>query len=64
MSFIGFNGHGYNSFVAESGDLVHWKQFPLGDGLRQARSEFDHGGWLIGAFLYELVSTSAVPASS
>jgi len=24
MSFIGFNGQGYNSFVAESVDMVHW----------------------------------------
>ena len=24
MSFIAFNGQGYNSFVAESADLVHW----------------------------------------
>ena len=24
MSFIGFNGKGYNCFVAESTDLVQW----------------------------------------
>jgi hypothetical protein len=24
MSFIGFDGRGYQSFVAESADLVHW----------------------------------------
>ncbi len=52
MSFIAFDGKGYNSFVAESEDLVRWKN------LRQAmgfgpEGEFDHGGCVIGAFLYE-----------
>ena len=51
MSFIGFDGKGYNSFVAESDDLVHWKNLrqAMGFGLE---GEFDHGGCVIGAFLY------------
>ena len=52
MSFIGFNGRGYNSFAAESGDLVHWKQFRLAMGFGNP-GEFDHGGCVIGAFLYD-----------
>src|SRR5512139_4311253 len=32
MSFIAFNGDGYNSFVAESDDLVHWRQPRLAMG--------------------------------
>ncbi len=52
MSFIAFDGKGYNSFVAESEDLVQWTN------LRQAmgfggKGEFDYGGRVIGAFLYE-----------
>ena len=35
MSFIGFNGKGYNSFVAESTDLVRVDEPAPGDGLRQ-----------------------------
>ena len=52
MSFIAFNGQGYNSFVAESTDLVHWKKPRLAMGFGPAK-EFDHGGCVIGAFLYE-----------
>ncbi len=52
MSFIGFNGRGYNSFVAESTDLVHWKKPRLAMGFGPP-GEFDHGGCVIGAFLYE-----------
>ena len=52
MSFIAFNGHGYNSFVAESNDLIHWKQPRLAMGFGKP-GEFDHGGCVIGAFLYD-----------
>lgn len=52
MSFIGFNGRGYNSFVAQSTDLVHWTQPRLAMGFGPP-GEFDHGGCVIGAFLYE-----------
>lgn len=52
MSFIGFNGQGYNSFVAESTDLVHWTNPRLAMGFGEP-GEFDHGGRVIGAFLYE-----------
>ncbi len=52
MSFIGFNGQGYNSFVAESVDLVHWTKPRLAMGFGRA-GEFDFGGCVIGGDLYE-----------
>ena len=52
MSFIGFNGQGYNSFIAESTDLVHWTNPRLAMGFGPP-NEFDAGGCVIGAFLYE-----------
>jgi predicted GH43/DUF377 family glycosyl hydrolase len=51
MSFIGYKG-GYNSFVVESDDLVHWKNPKVAMGFGK-EGEFDHGGCVIGAFLYE-----------
>jgi predicted GH43/DUF377 family glycosyl hydrolase len=58
MSFIGFNGKGYNSFVAESTDLVHWTNPRLAMGFGK-EGEFDHGGCVIGAFLYESYDVKA-----
>ena len=52
MSFIGFNGKGYNSFVAESTNLVHWTNPRLAMGFGK-EGEFDFGGCVIGAFLME-----------
>lgn len=52
MSFIAFNGQGYNSFVVESTDLVRWTNPRLAMGFGPP-GEFDHGGCVIGAFLYE-----------
>ena len=52
MSFIAFDGRGYNSFVAESTDLVHWTNPRLAMGFGE-EGAFDHGGCVIGAFLYE-----------
>lgn len=52
MSFIAFNGKGYNSFVARSTDLVHWSQPRLAMGFGKP-GDFDFGGCVIGAFLYE-----------
>lgn len=52
MSFIAFDGHGYNSFVAESTNLVQWTQPRLAMGFGPT-NEFDHGGRVIGAFLYD-----------
>ncbi|MHC1763975.1 MAG: hypothetical protein AB9869_06680 [Verrucomicrobiia bacterium] len=52
MSFIGFDGQGYNSFVVESTNLVHWTNPRLAMGFGPT-NEFDHGGCVIGAFLYE-----------
>lgn len=52
MSFVGFNGQGYQSFLAESDDLLHWKPRGLALGFGK-KGEFDYGGRVIGAFLYE-----------
>ncbi len=52
MSFIAFDGHGYNSFVAESTNLVTWTRPRLAMGFGPTNG-FDHGGCVIGAFLYE-----------
>ena len=52
MSFVGFEGQGYRSFVAESTDLLHWSHYRLAMDYGPA-GEFDHGGRVIGAFLYE-----------
>ena len=52
MSFIAFDGKGYNSFVAESTDLIRWTNPRLAMGFGPA-GEFDAGGCVIGAFLYE-----------
>ena len=52
MSFIAFNGQGYNSFVAESTDLVKWTNPRLAMGFGKP-GEFDFGGCVIGAFLYQ-----------
>jgi hypothetical protein len=52
MSFIAFNGQGYNSFVAESTDLIHWTNLRLAMGFGPPNT-FDFGGCVIGAFLYE-----------
>jgi predicted GH43/DUF377 family glycosyl hydrolase len=52
MSFIGFNGKGYNSFVAESADMIHWKNPKLAMGFGP-EGQFDYGGCVIGGYLYE-----------
>lgn len=52
MSFIAFDGTGYNSFVAESQDLVTWTNVRLAMGFGPENA-FDHGGRVVGAYLYE-----------
>jgi predicted GH43/DUF377 family glycosyl hydrolase len=52
MSLIGFNGKGYNSFVVESRDLIHWTNPRLAMGFGK-EGEFDHGGCVVGAYLYD-----------
>ena len=52
MSFIAFNGKGYNSFVVDSDDLVDWTEPRLAMGFGPEGS-FDHGGRVLGAYLYE-----------
>jgi len=51
MSFIAFDGKGYNSFVAESDDLIHWRNMRLAMGYGP-EGEFDYGGCVVGAYLY------------
>lgn len=52
MTFIGFDGKGYQSFLAESDDLLHWGHLRLAMGYGPEGS-FDYGGVVLGAFLYE-----------
>ncbi len=52
MSFIGFDGNGYQSFIAESGDLVHWENMQLAMGYGK-EGGFDYGGVVLGAYLYD-----------
>jgi hypothetical protein len=52
MSFIGFNGKGYQSFVAESNNLMNWTKMRLAMGFGR-EGEFDFGGCMLGAFLLE-----------
>lgn len=51
MTFIGLDGKGYQSFVAESDHLTHWtnKRLAMGYG---PKGGFDFGGVVLGAFLY------------
>lgn len=58
MTFIGFDGQGYQSFVAVSNDLIHWKQLGLAMGYGP-KGEFDHGGVVLGAYLYETYDIAA-----
>ncbi|MFM1941997.1 MAG: hypothetical protein RI897_979 [Verrucomicrobiota bacterium] len=52
LSYIAFDGQGYNSFVAESTNLTHWTNHRLAMGFGPPDT-FDHGGRVIGAFLYQ-----------
>jgi predicted GH43/DUF377 family glycosyl hydrolase len=52
MSFIGFDGNGYQSFIAESSDLVNWNNYRLAMGYGP-EGEFDYGGVVLGAYLYD-----------
>ena len=58
MSHIGFNGKGYNSFVSESTNLLQWTNPRLAMGFGPT-NEFDHGGCVVGAFLYESADVKA-----
>lgn len=52
MSFIGFDGKGYQSFIAQSDDLLNWTDMRLAMGYGP-KGEFDHGGVVLGAYLTE-----------
>jgi predicted GH43/DUF377 family glycosyl hydrolase len=52
MSFIGYNGKGYNTFTVQSRDLLHWNNARHAAGFGP-EGEFDHGGRVLGAYLYD-----------
>jgi len=52
MSFVGFDGSGYQSFVAKSKNLVDWTEPRLAFGYGK-KGDFDYGGRVLGAYLYE-----------
>mmetsp|Transcript_20908 Transcript_20908/g.44075 ORF Transcript_20908/g.44075 Transcript_20908/m.44075 type:complete len:1319 (-) Transcript_20908:145-4101(-) len=52
MSFIAYDGIGYQTFVAESSDLLDWTNSRLAMGYGDEGS-FDYGGVVLGAYLYE-----------
>jgi hypothetical protein len=52
MSFVAFDGAGYQSYVAESTNLLDWGNYRLAMGYGPT-NEFDHGGRTIGGFLLE-----------
>lgn len=52
MTFIGFDGKGYQSFITESDDLVSWSNMRLAMGYGP-KDSFDYGGVVLGAYLYE-----------
>jgi selenocysteine lyase/cysteine desulfurase len=49
VTYIPFDGKGYNTFVAKSDDLVHWKKMRLAMGFGP-KGEFDNGGCVLGAY--------------
>jgi predicted GH43/DUF377 family glycosyl hydrolase len=58
MSFVGFDGKGCQSFVAESDDLLHWGNYRLAMGYGPDNS-FDHGGCVVCACLYDSCEVKA-----
>lgn len=63
LSFIGFDGKGYQSFIAESEDLVNWSNPRLAMGYGP-EGEFDHGGVVLGAYLYESYACFTTPSAT
>jgi predicted GH43/DUF377 family glycosyl hydrolase len=58
MSFIAFDGKGYQSYIADSANLIDWGHYRLAMGYGPP-NEFDHGGRVIGAFLYDSYDVKA-----
>ena len=58
ISFIGFDGVGYQSYIAESTDLVSWTNMRLAMGYGE-EGAFDFGGVVLGAYLYESYNIDA-----
>ena len=58
MTFVGFDGGGYQSFIAESTDLLNWTNrrlaMPYGP-----EGAFDYGGVVLGAYLYDSYNIKA-----
>ncbi|KAL7520947.1 hypothetical protein ACHAWX_005640 [Stephanocyclus meneghinianus] len=57
ISFVGFDGSCYRSFVAESTDLLSWTSFRLAMGCKEGGP--DEGGVVLGAYLYECYDIKA-----
>lgn len=58
MSFVGFDGVGYQSFLAESTDLISWTNIRLAMGYGE-EGMFDFGGVVLGAYLYASYDVNA-----
>lgn len=52
MSFVAFDGKGYQTYIAESTNLIDWGNYRLALGYGPV-NEFDHGGCILGGFLLE-----------
>ena len=52
LTFVGFDNTGYESFIAESTDLLNWTNPRLGLGFG-AEGAFDYGGVVLGGYLLE-----------
>ncbi len=52
ISFVAFEGSGYQSVIADSTDMIHWTNYHLAMSYG-GEGEFDHGGRVIGAYLYD-----------
>ena len=51
MSFVGFDGDGYQSYVAESRNLVDWTNIRLAFGYGATEDDWDYGGRVLGAYV-------------
>ncbi|HEY1661606.1 MAG TPA: hypothetical protein VGI03_04245 [Verrucomicrobiae bacterium] len=52
MSFVGYDGSGYQTYIAESTNLVDWGNYQLAMGYGPT-NEFDQGGVTLGGFLLQ-----------
>jgi predicted GH43/DUF377 family glycosyl hydrolase len=57
MTFVGFDGSCYQSFVAETADFISWNNFRLA----MACGKGDEGGVVLGAYLYQSYDVKNTP---